>query len=153
MATVRVAEDKDISSILDIARKFYVHSEFDKIGFTVDRDGFYNYCSILMRLPSAIIMVLEEEEKVIGSISGILQPLFLNPSVLMITENWWWVDPEYRGSRGGIKLEKELIQWGKERGACKIIMSTSHSPKEESLKNYYIKMGYTYLESHFIKEI
>lgn len=153
MSIIRLAEDNDINSILDIAEKFYVHSGFDKIGFTVDRDGFYNYCSILMRLPNSIIMVLEEEGKVIGSISGILHPLYLNPSVLMITENWWWVDPEYRDGRGGIKLEKELIRWGKEKGADKIIMSTSHSPKEESLKNYYIKMGYTYLESHFIKEI
>jgi len=88
-----------------------------------------------------------------GCIGGIVSPWFGDYSQLVLTEQFWWVNPKYRNTRCSIKLLKKLIEWGKTKGANLLMMISVGSDKENTLQKYYNKNDFRYVESHFIKEI
>lgn len=153
MSVVRPATINDIPLLVQMAGRFHKAVLADK-GLGYNPSDFVRHCVSMMELPMTVVLVADTETaKVVGCIAGIISPWFMYPSQVVLLEQWWWVDPEHRGGRIALDLEEEFIKWGKDNGANRIIMISIGSEKEETVKRYYRRKGYKYLEMHFIKEI
>lgn len=149
---IRRATVEDIQELVEVGEQFYNYAAKGK-GLGFDPKGLEDYLHVLHNMGTIAIFVMEEDGKIIGSIAGIVSPWYLDPSVRIVQEHWWWILPDHRGAIGALRMENTLSKWGKELGATKIIMSSIDSPDEESVKEYYKKRGYSYMETNFIKDI
>lgn len=149
---IRPATIDDVPRLIQMGRKFHEEALADK-GLGYAPLDLIKYYITLMESPIAIFLVADVEDKVVGSIGGMIVPWNMDFSQLILMEQWWWVDPDYRGGKVALDLEEGFIQWGKDNGANRIIMVSIILDKEETVKRYYKRRGYKYLETHFIKEI
>lgn len=86
----------------------------------------------------------------IGFIAGMLTPHYLNPSITVLAELFWWVPEEHRGSRAGALLLAELLAVGR-RCADQIIMTleTESPVAPRSL----INRGFREKETSYLLEV
>lgn len=85
-----------------------------------------------------------------GFIAGFVGQHPFNPEIQMLTEAFWWVDPEYRMGRAGLMLLDKFTEWGETN--CDWIGFTleHHSPvKDDCL----LKRGYRLNEISYLKEV
>ena len=149
---IREATIEDIPELTKMANDFHKYAIEDK-GLKFLPTDFVRYCIFLMESPAATIIVLSKDEMIVGGIAGLVFPWFMDFSQLIVTEQWWWVDPDHRKGRVAFDLLDSLSSWGKGLGATQINMISIGSDREETIKKYYGRKGFTYLETHFIKEI
>ncbi len=97
-----------------------------------------------------VIFVMRSGEVPIGILGGVK---FSDPNSgeIMASEFFWFVRKGYRGY--GTKLMKKFEEWAKEQGATKIIMMHLSSLMPVKIKNYYERMGYQEIETHYLKEV
>lgn len=94
-------------------------------------------------------VALEGEDRV-GFIAGILAPHPYNGAIRQLTEAFWWVAPEYRGTRAGSLLLDAFIEEGKQR-ADWIVMTLEHdSPVHDRVLE---KRGFKPKERSFLLEV
>ena len=142
----------DMPRLAEMGRDFYKYAIADK-GLEFSPSDFIRYSTFLMESPIANILMLEVEGKVVGTIAGIISPWFMDFSQSILSEQWWWVDPEHRKGKIAFELLDALTEWGKYCGASKLIMVSIGSDREETVKRYYKRKGFIYIEIQFIKEI
>lgn len=101
-----------------------------------------------------VVFVAEQVEgefkKKVGLIAGLEVKHPYNPKINLLSENFWWVSPEFRGTSAGARLLIEFTNYGKEH--CDwITMSLQHnSPiKREAME----KRGYKIQEEAFLMEV
>lgn len=58
-----------------------------------------------------------------GFIAGAVAPHPYNPDLLMLSELFWWVAPEFRGGSAGARLLKHFIVYGIESDVDWIVMT------------------------------
>jgi hypothetical protein len=84
-----------------------------------------------------------------GFTIAILHPHLFNPSITVLTELFWWVTPQYRGTRAGALLLQELERVGHEQADWVVISLERHSPvKHETLE----RRGFKLWETTFLRE-
>lgn len=67
--------------------------------------------------------------------------------------SFWYVLPEFRTSRTGLKLLTHLEDWARQGGASRIVMSNIQSHQPEKMHKAYNAMGYSPLEVHYWKTL
>ena len=95
----------------------------------------------------SLFYIMEEGK---GMILGAITPYMFNPSRIISTEIGWYVLPEHRNSRVGLKLIKQFEDESVARGADLLLMATLDA---NDISEYYIKKGYNAQEKFFYKEI
>lgn len=90
------------------------------------------------------------DSDLVGFIAGYLTPHPYNPTIRVLTESFWWVDQEFRGSRAGLALLNALIAFGREH-ADWIVMTLEHeSPvNPETLT----RRGFRLKETSYLMEV
>ena len=149
---VRPATKDDIDNILEMGTGFFNYAIQDKY-LMYDKESFRAYIEFLIGQTFTTVLVSEDNGRITGTIAGILSPWFMDFSQKILTEQWWWVCPENRKNSSAFDLLDGLVEWGKENGASRLIMVSISSKKEESVKKYYARKGFKYMETHYIKEI
>jgi len=152
MASIRKAQVRDIPRILEMAHGFYEYGIKDK-GLRYEEESFAQYILFMITNPHTTVLVAAVGEDIVGTISGILSPWFMDFGQGVLTEQWWWVEPGNRGSGIANDLLQHLINWGKAHGAVRLVMVSLGSGIEREVMDLYERRGFTYVESHFIKEI
>ena len=117
---------------------------------TFDPDSAKKLMMFLIGSPAALVLVMEMKKSIVGAIGGFLSPWMLDWRIKIMTEFFWWLNEERRGS--GIRLLIEFERLAKIKGADRMIMVTLQQD-DETLARYYERRGYKHLEHHFIKEI
>jgi GNAT superfamily N-acetyltransferase len=149
---IREATIEDIPKMVEMASRFHQYALVDK-GFKFSPPDFARYSTFLMESSIANILIVDVDEEAVGAIAGAVLPWFMDSSQLVLTELWWWVDPEYRKGGLAFKLLDALTEWGKYLGASKMIMVSIEAEREETVRKYYKRKGFSYMEMQFIKEI
>lgn len=73
-----------------------------------------------------VFLVAQGRDGCLGFIAGIVHPHLYNPSLTYLTETFWWVTPQFRGSRAGLTLLNAFVIYGKKIKADAIVMSLEH---------------------------
>lgn len=86
----------------------------------------------------------------VGFISGIVGPHYFNPDIVVLTELFWWVQPEWRGTRAGALLFAEFLNSGRARADMVVMTLEEHSPvHEETL----VRHGFKRYERNYVMEV
>lgn len=108
--------------------------------------------AILKQMIGAGVFFVAEttEGEGVGFILGHLAPHYFNPTLFVLSELAWWVDPAHRGSRAGLLLLNAFIAEG-ERSAHWISFSLeAQSPVNERT---LAKRGFRKYETAFLREV
>lgn len=89
-----------------------------------------------------------EDGQSVGLIAGLYQSHPFNPDLRIVTELWWWVTPEARGSRAGAMLLKSLESWADEMNAPMALTLESNSALSDDT---LARRGYVPVERQFIR--
>lgn len=86
----------------------------------------------------------------VGFIAGLISPHIYNPEINVLTETFWWVSPEHRGSRAGLMLLNEFVSIGKEVADWVHFSLEHHSPVNESCLT---RRGFKLQERAYLLEV
>ena len=75
-----------------------------------------------------LFLIAEEDGERLGLIAGMVHPHLFNPAIKVLSEFFWWVPEEHRGSRAGLMLLNEFTKWGKDNVDWVIMTLEHHSP-------------------------
>jgi len=150
---IRKAEKSDIPGLCRMGEAFHAHAKLQSRGLNFSAGSLANYCMFFIDNPATEIFVAATDETLVGSIAGIVSPWFLDLTQKILTEQWWWVDKEFRGRGVEKDLLEALVSWGWGNAADKLIMVSLDAAKEQALRRYYGRQGFEYLETHFIRGI
>lgn len=115
-----------------------------------DSDRAVTWWSNLMKHANGVIFVAEDNGRMIGGISAFLCPDPYREG-LIAQEGFWYVKPEYRHTRTGIKLFMRFEQWAHDNHVNEIRVGCMHGPHHASIEKYFISKGYAPFESHYAK--
>lgn len=144
----RRAEDYDIdwligqlrqfSDFFDSKHKLFPDPDSARVGLKSFIDNHY------------ILIADTEAYGPAGFIAGMLFNHPFNPSIKVLNESFWWVDPEFRGTKAGSILLYEFIQFGKANVNWVWMTLETNSPiKDEVLT----KRGFILKERNYLMEI
>lgn len=99
-----------------------------------------------------VILGLWLDGRYIGGLGGIIAP-DPNTGDLTGVECFWYVMPEHRGARMGIRLVDAFEVWAREHGASHVIMVYVHGREGNTLDRLYQRRGYRELETCYVKDL
>jgi RimJ/RimL family protein N-acetyltransferase len=107
---------------------------------------------VLIQMIEKHFMLIAEREDAgpIGFIGGIVTPHLFNPNIRVLGELFWWVQPEYRGTRAGLMLLNEFTAWGKANVDWLTIALEDHSPVSD---RSILKRGFKPKEKSYLLEV
>lgn len=150
---IRVAGYSDIEGLLNLGKIFHEYAELGKWGLGYSREGFAQVLAKCMNNPALRVFVAEIDGVVAGSIAGTISPWFLDPNQLNAAEQWWIVDPKYRGGPLAFDLLAALEAWAVQMGAKVMCVAGFSEKRIGALGRLYRRKGYLGLETHFVKEL
>ena len=146
--TVRPAYASDVHWMLPQLQKF---SQFYGTKIQLFGDEAHARCFIENQIEQHLVLIADRDGTgPIGFISGIVTLHPYNPSIRLLSESFWWVDEEFRGTRAGLLLLEEFVAWGKVNCDWITFALEEHSPvRDKSL----LKRGFHLQERSFLMEV
>lgn len=141
-----VYEDKE--QYIEIMRQF-IDERMTEFGIKFDEEQASNQFDLFFKLPEVLVLVLENEGKLVGAVAGVIGPMLFCKGV-MIQEMVWYIKPENRGLSSGVKLLRAFEEEAKYKGCTSIIMV---GMAEDASNNFYVKDGYQLLQNNYYKEL
>lgn len=83
--------------------------------------------SHLIRKEPIFVAEASDGERV-GFVAGTLAPHPFNPEIMVLTELFWWVTTEHRGSSAGARLLEKFINYGREHADWINLTLEANSP-------------------------
>ena len=98
-----------------------------------------------------LFLVAQGRDGCLGFIAGIVGPHPYNPALTYLSETFWWVTPQFRGSRAGLTLLNAFVMTGKQLQVDAIVMTLeSDSPvNPETLT----RRGFRPKETNYLLEV
>jgi N-acetylglutamate synthase-like GNAT family acetyltransferase len=86
----------------------------------------------------------------LGFIVGLLGAHPFNPRVRVLSELFWWVTPNHRGSSAGARLLDAFVGFGK-RHADQVVLTLEHESPD--LEAGFVRRGFRLKERTFLLEV
>lgn len=147
---IRKAELKDIPSIIRLIKEFFEESLND-YGLLLNDNSITE--TLENYIKNYIGIVVEENEKVIGVVGGLVSPSIFDKTQLIGQETIWYVDKRFRNKIIGLKLMKAFEEECKKRGAYLIAMVHMGNLYADILDKFYKHRNYKLLEIQYIKGV
>jgi hypothetical protein len=145
--TVRKAEQEDTPWLLDQLQQF---DKFFGSRRSLFPDLEYAQATLAGLIAEHPFFVAVDARGPVGFIAGVLMPHFLNPSIKLLSELFWWVAEEARGSRAGALLLAAFTQHGRQY-ADQIVMTLEvDSPIDPAS---LINRGFRLKEVNYLLEV
>lgn len=144
---IRQATKDDILDILVVCKQF---ARETKQPAKFDAKHFANSLGNLISLDHGLVLLSIEDDEVVGILIAVASQFVFSPQ-MVATEMGWYVLPEYRDYRRGVKLVQAFEAWAKEIGADFIAMSDI--VQTQDLSKLYERQGYKLSEKTYVKEL
>ena len=123
--TVRPASPADVPWLLEQLQQF---AQF----FGSARSLFptMDYAETVLRglIADQTFLVADNDRGPVGFIAGFVTPHALNPAITVMSELFWWVVPDARGSRAGAALLTAFLAIAKDRAHWIVMTLEAESP-------------------------
>lgn len=147
MYSIRDANLNDLDKLLSELKSF---ASFYGTKLSLFGDVGYSKSALSAMIQDHLFLVCEKEDDIVGFISGLRSPHIYNPEIKVITESFWWVNEEYRGSRAGLKLLDSFIERAKQEADWVICTLEDNSPVRDDV---FIRRGFRPVERSFLLEV
>jgi GNAT superfamily N-acetyltransferase len=145
--TIRMAIAEDLLTIVELGKKFFEEAKLP--GGLVPEVWVKNWTHFL-RIGTGIVFVAEERGFLTGTIGGFVYE-DLNNGHKILTEAFWYVDPDHRG-KDGLRLLKAFESWAELNGCRRISMVHLHEINN-GLGDFYLRRGYRPVETAYWKAL
>lgn len=118
---IRLATIDDLEALVMMGAMFHTESPFNgRVAY--DPDRVRDLIIALIEAPEGVVFVADVEGDPVGAICGIKTcPWF--SSAPLAQEVAWFLDPDFRSGRTGLRLLRAFEQWAIEEGVDGIVMS------------------------------
>ncbi|KKN24646.1 hypothetical protein LCGC14_0892720 [marine sediment metagenome] len=140
---IREANLADIPRLVEMGRQFIAESTY-KQHLPENPKQLHVLAEQIISNPKGAILVSESEGKLTGMLALITYPHPFSGE-LVAGEVFWWVDPEARKGRTGLKLMRRAEKVAIELGAKKMQMVAP----TERIARLYERLGYEKVESTY----
>lgn len=144
---VRLALEEDLDWLINIAAIRMLSEEVGRPEYIdIDRINFL----LEEMIRQGTLYVTEEKDKLTGVIGGLFIPNFFNEKIKVLAEVFWYVVPEFRGSRAGALLLNIFTKKGEleaDEICFSLLTKSMINPKTLT------KRGYAMVEHAFRKEV
>jgi N-acetylglutamate synthase-like GNAT family acetyltransferase len=144
---IRKGTYSDIPKIIEMATKFWADTIYDEECEPESVDHLSRVC-----IDQGLMVVLDLDG-VCGFACGIKSPLMASSKAFMGVEVAWWVEPEHRAGRNGLRLLKSLEASAHDAGIKYWNMLFMESSMPDTVEKIYQKMGYNRNETTYIKRL
>lgn len=146
--SIRRATIADIGWMMIQLREFSDHygGKYPLFG-----DKYYVEEAMIKTITDHIVFVAECSRRgLVGFICGVLVDHLYNPRIKMLTELFWWVEPQSRRTRASKMLIDEYVHWGKQHANWLTFGLMANSPvKQKALE----KRGFRLQETSYLLEV
>lgn len=111
------------------------------------------FLNIVLQEEHRDLILAKEEGKIVGFLSYKILIDTFNSKRLSIIEDGIYINPESRGGRVFIKLLKALEEIARLAVAKRVIIGCPQNQDFEKYSKMYNKLGYSFLEASFSKEM
>lgn len=96
-------------------------------------------------------LVVEDEGEIVGLMSGVVVPFFMNANAKVWQEIIYYIRPEKRAGTIGLRLFKEMERYAKEKGCSHVLMAHLANMNCEKMAHLYTRQGYKEMERQYLK--
>lgn len=132
-----VSQLREFSAFFGTKKSLYGTEENARLGITNMINGH-------------IVLVAEREGQLLGFIAGVITPHMFNPNIRVLAETFWWVAEEHRGSRAGLMLLNEFMDYGTANCDWITFALEHHSPVDEKC---LLRRGFHLQERSYLMEV
>lgn len=147
---VRRATIWDIPEYAELAMDFISSNPLAHIA-KADKDEVSGFLLDAIDRDGALIILAEVGNNITGICGAMIYPIYYAPSVLVGSELWWFVKPEYRGSLAGKMMREAIENWAKSKDAQAMLMVALENDKIDAVGRLYKRHGYTPMEHTYMK--
>lgn len=139
--------DMDMAALKSLGTEFYIESEMPgEFNF----EHFISSLRIAHRASILGLWFLEQDERIVGMIGGLLAPNVFTGKMIAV-ESFWFVTGEYRRGISGVRLLYAFIDWAIESGATAIHMGYMCNINPEHMAKFYMTSGFVPHETMYVK--
>ena len=147
---VRAAQQSDTAGIVKQARAFFDACPLAS-RVSVEDDGFRAFVEQAATSDTAKIWVVDKAGEVVGIAGAVAFPLYFAPSVTIVQELFWWMDPAERGAAASKQMLAEIEAWAKQIGASQLFMIALENEDADKMAHIYSRCGFAPIERTFTK--
>ncbi len=145
---VRLASLDDLDWLASQSKLF---CEFFGTKRSLFKDEAHTRACLKNTIENHILFVAERTDVgLVGFIGGIVMPHIFNPDITCLIETYWWVAEEYRGTRAGLMLLNEFVEYGKAHTDWVLMTLESGSPVSDRC---LLKRGFQLKEQNYLLEV
>ena len=144
--TIREATLDDIPSLLVLAKHFIEQTEYKRT-LAINFEQLTTLGQNLINGPDGVIFISESGGKVTGMM-GLLACTQPMSGELVVSDMFWFVEPESRGS-AGIRLLRRGERWARATGATSLIMVAP----TVRVGKFYKRIGFLHIEAVYHKSL
>lgn len=148
---IRLATELDIPRLAILAQE-YAHEGKDYDSFPFDLGVTLSSLAMAFTLESHCIFVAIHDNQIVGAMWGCVNQVPWSTAI-MATDNILYVTPERRGYADGVRLLRHYEHWAKAKGASVASISVASGITMQATGKLYERVGYSYIGSHYRKEI
>jgi len=144
----RLVTDKDIPTVVEMAREFYTSTIYD-----IPFDDVSVYHNIQLSMEYDLCFIAEKNGEPAGFILGVVSPFLVNRDHFVCAELAWWVLEPFRNTSAAIKLLKSLEKGAKEAGCTTLSMMSLQNMDADKVDLIYTKLGYEMAERTHVRKL
>lgn len=145
---IRLATYADMDRCIEMARQFYEAAQLAEFSF--DEESAKRTFLHLVESDDGVLLVADKGG-LVGMAAALCFPHYMNHSIKVAQELFWWVDQEQRGGTTGVRLLSALELWAKAKGCTTLTMVCL--PIESPAEAIYARTGYRPLERSYLKRV
>jgi len=147
MATIRRGKPEDALDFILVMKQFLKEAKYT---FRVDAKYTQDNFETIAQDENYIVLLVEEEEEIVGFLVGVIGSTLFSKDLIAI-ELGWYLLPEHRNAKTGLKLVDAFEKWSQNKNCKHVSMVDIDTLKD--LKPLYERRGYVLTEKTYVKEL
>lgn len=143
---IRAATLEDVPAIVELSSHFILATPYSA-SLPVTPEYLEHTATTVIGGGTGIIYVVETDSRLVGFLAAYIgrHPF---TGQMYCEELAWWMEPAARKGTAGPRMLWLLIEWARQNGAVVLKMV---APAGSSVGEFYLRHGFTHLESAFLK--
>lgn len=146
MVKVRPAQHEDVPAVVDLGARLHAESdtyrEFPYSRMKARAIALRCLGSLMAPAEDAVLLVAEDEGRVVGMLGGYLSDGVFVDDMLVATDFTFYVEPKHRGTMAAVRLVKMFELWARTAGATHISPGISTRIEDDRTQRFYERLGY-----------
>ena len=156
MLNIRTGQPRDIPRLVELGEDFWEHTWHKHKGQAYSGETVAHLCEFLMHRGNGngFIVVLTDDDDVVQGFGLVaFTPFVFDINMKTATELAFYVVPEYRKGKEGIRLLKSMENISRNKGCAVITMVSMEHSNPRPVEKLYESMGYERTETSYTKEL